>query len=519
MAAKTRRILIGQLFHETHGFNPQRVTAEKVAVARGEHLIEKARGTGTTLGGIVGKLAQLGYEIVPTLGFVLPPSGPIEHGFYLSVRDELLHTARRERYDAIALDLHGAMCTTELTDVEGDLLTHLRAVVGPDVPIGIGLDMHAHVTGAMLREADVCIACKESPHTDFPECGARVVECLVAMLDGELNPVRVMAKVPMINLDGGFTAAAPLSEIKQRARALQAAHREVWDCSLYQVYRFADYDEEKGMAAVVLAHDSADAATRIAEELAREFWINRELFRDDYLEIDAAFDIIEREVQRRPFVLADIGDRVLAGAPGDSTAILSHALRRADRLRGVIPITDPASVLAAQAAGIGARLHMSVGGRLTPGFSPLDVDATVLHLSDGEFEITGAVFGGERSKLGRTAVVQVDGRLTLLLTSEAGLTHTPSAFSSQGIDVRAHDFVVVKSGMHFQANFAGLATPLLLSTPGLCFPAKGFFPWRNARFWPEHDIGEPLICARVFASRQELPSEKRHAVERQDLRR
>jgi microcystin degradation protein MlrC len=192
---------------------------------------------------------------------------------------------------------------------------------------------------------------------------------------------------------------------------------------------------------------------------------------------------------------------VLAGAPGDGTAILAAALRRKDGLRGTVPVTDPTSVEAAVAAGLGARITLAIGGHLTPGFEPLEVTGTVVALGDGQFVVSGPVFGGEHSSLGRTAVLLIEGRLSALLTSEAGLTHTPAAFSSQGIDVSRQDFVVAKSGMHFQSNFSGVATPLSLATPGLTYFRKGFFCWKNARFWPEHDIVDPEIRASVFEGR------------------
>jgi microcystin degradation protein MlrC len=494
---------VGQLFHETHGFNPHLTPADRLIVRRGQHLVDSARGTGTTLGGIVDRLTALGHEIVPTLGFITAPSGPIDHAFFVTLRDELIELARRERVDAIALDLHGAMCTTESTDAEGDLLTRLRAAVGLHLPIGIGLDMHAHVTRAMLGAVDVCIACKECPHTDFPECGVRVVDCLEAVLAGRLAPVRAMAKAPMIHLDSGLTSRPPLSDIKARAREIVAREPAIWDISLYQVYRFSDYDEEKGQTAVVLANGAPDLAARVAEELAQSFWRQRERFRSQLPDVDTALDRVAREHTSRPFVLGDTGDRVIAGAPGDSTVILEHALRRHDGLRGAAPVTDPVSVEAAATAGVGAQVELSIGGRMTPGFSPLTVRCTVMHVSDGQFEISGPVLQGERASLGRAATVLVDGRLTVLLTSEPGLTHTPSAFTSQKIDLASQDFIVAKSGQHFHANFAGIATPLEVLTPGLSHPAKGFFPWRKGRFWPEHDMGEPQIRARIFTGRDE----------------
>jgi microcystin degradation protein MlrC len=492
------RVLVAQFFHETHGFNPHPTPGARLAVRRGEDLVASARGTGTTLGGIVQRLTALGDEIVPTLGFITSPSGPIEHAFWAALCEEFLSLARREHFDAIALDLHGAMCTTHTTDAEGDLLSKLRALVGNDIPIGIGLDMHAHVTRAMLHAADICTACKECPHIDFPECGARVVDCLHGVHEGRLNPVRAMAKAPMIHLDSGLTANAPFAEIRARAQQIQAREPSIEDISLYQVYRFSDYEEEKGSTAVVLANGSPEVAARAAEELAQVFWRQRDHFSSPLPSIDAALDRVAREKNVRPFVLGDSGDRVIAGAPGDSTAILARALRREDGLRGAMPVTDPVSVRIAAAAGPGANVELDIGGRLTPGFAPLHVSGTVMHLGDGEFEISGPVLGGERASLGRTAVVLIDGRFTVMLTSEPGLTHTPSAFTSQRIDLAVQDFIVAKSSSHFHANFAGIATPLEVATPGLSHYMKGFFPWRRSRFWPEHDLGEPRIHAQVF---------------------
>src|SRR5579872_2398336 len=66
---------------------------------------------------------------------------------------------------------------------------------------------------------------------------------------------------------------------------------------------------------------------------------------------------------------------------------------------------------------------------------------------------------------GHTAALVIDDRLSILLTSKPGFTHDPAAFLSQGIDVTAQDFVVVKSGYHFKLNFAGIGTPVSVATP------------------------------------------------------
>ncbi|WP_265519672.1 M81 family metallopeptidase [Nitratireductor luteus] len=500
---KTRRILVGCVFHESHGFSPHITGADQFEIDRGMTLLMQARQSDTTLGGMVRKTEALGHEAIPAISISAPPSGRVDHGFYARIRIELIELARRERYDAIALELHGAMGTTELADAEGDLLSDLRKAVGPNVPIGVGLDLHAHVTPAMLDAADICIACKENPHSDVVECGERVIEGLLAMLDGTFKPTITMAKAPMILPGAAETAIGPLAELHARARSIQGVHPEIWDISIYNVFRYLD-DEDIGQAAVVISNGTTESAISAAEELASQFWAWRERFRDDLLTIDQVLDVAAKDPQGRPYILADMGDRVLAGAPGDSTAILMHALSRGDELRGAIPVTDPASVEAATVAGAGARITLDVGGRLTPGFRPLRITGRVLAVGDGRFVMAGPFRGGEETSLGRTAVLLVEDRMCILLTSKPGFTHDPAAFTSQGIDLAAQDFVVVKSGYHFKMNFAGIGTPLSVATPGIGYYTRGQLSWQKARFWPEHDISAPRIEAIVHGRGKDI---------------
>ncbi|RWE39487.1 MAG: hypothetical protein EOS79_20775 [Mesorhizobium sp.] len=116
--------------------------------------------------------------------------------------------------------------------------------------------------------------------------------------------------------------------------------------------------------------------------------------------------------------------------------------------------------------GIGARVTLDIGGRLTPGFVPLEVAGVVTAISDGRFVIGGPFCAGEETSLGRTAVLVVDDRLSLMLTSKPGFTHDPATFASQGINVSTQDFVVVKSGYHYKLNFARVGTPLAVATRG-----------------------------------------------------
>lgn len=493
MKLKPFRVAVGRLYHESNRLNPQPATEEQFETERGEAVLN---ASGSTLAGIVRGLEGEAM-ILPVLSVAAPPSGLIDDDFYQRVAQEFLNEIDKLKPDAVVLDLHGAGATTRLADLEGDLLSRLRALVGPAVPIGIGLDLHAHLTDAMLRNTDVCIACKENPHSDVVECGEKVARLILQILRGSLLPVTASARVPMILPGAGETASGPLGEIHAKARAFQKAFPEVADISIYNVFRYAD-DHHIGQVVTVMTNGFKPISVKMAKDLGVDFWRHRERFEDELLSIDEAFLRVRNEVRGRPYVMADMGDRILAGAPGDSVILLSAVLDEFCDLKGALTVTDPDGAKAAIAAGVGSTVTTKVGGQITPGFCPREVTGKVLHVSDGTFTLAGPFHGGEASSLGETAVLLIDERIYLILTSKPAFSHDPAVFTSQGIDIGGLDFVVVKSGYHFTMNFAGIATPLLVSTPGVGYYRKGAFIYEKSRFWPEHVIDQPDINVAVY---------------------
>jgi microcystin degradation protein MlrC len=495
------RIAVGRLYHESNRLNPQPATADQFEIQRDDEVFECA---GSTLGGIIRLLREADVEILPLISVSAPPSGLIDHAFYETIRKELLDRIEASRPDAIVLDLHGAAASTKIADVEGDLLAHLRQGVGPSVPIGIGLDLHAHLTDAMLENTDICIACKENPHSDVIECGMRTAELTLQVLDGTLRPVLVSARVPMILPGAGETATGPLGEIHDKARPFATGGTGIVDISIYNVFRYAD-DYNIGQVVAVTTDGSLSLASEVAEDLAWQFWDNRERFVDDLLEVSDAFEMVRSHANGRPYVMADMGDRILAGAPGDSTVLLAEVLDHFKDLRGALTITDPASVKHAQAAGLNATISLDVGGQISPGLASRWITGKVIHLGDGDYTLAGPFHGGEASSLGAAAVVLVEDRLFVLLTSKPAFSHDPAVFTSQGLDLKSLDFVVVKSGYHFTMNFKGIATPLLVSTPGVGYYRKGIFRYDKSRFWPEHDIDVKAIETKVYGGKAAVP--------------
>src|SRR5262249_29602634 len=154
-------------------------------------------------------------------------------------------------------------------------------------------------------------------------------------------------------------------------------------------------------------------------------------------------------------------------------------------------------VAESRSAGVGSSVTLRVGGKFTPAEQPVEIEVRVRSLTDGRFVMRGPYQAGQASSLGETAIVA--GPLTLLLTSRAGLTQDPEAFASQGIDLLAQDLIVAKSGYHFKINFAGVATPLVVDTPGLTNWRPGLFHYVHARpFYPEDDVALDTIESKAF---------------------
>jgi microcystin degradation protein MlrC len=79
--------------------------------------------------------------------------------------------------DIVFLCLHGAQMSEGIDDCEGAVLAATRAIVGPNVAIGVLLDLHANVTSEMCSNADLTVSCREYPHVDYAERAERCCQC------------------------------------------------------------------------------------------------------------------------------------------------------------------------------------------------------------------------------------------------------------------------------------------------------------------------------------------------------
>ena len=487
------RVFLAALAHETNTFAPIPTTRQSFT----EGLLHR-RGDAATLGKArqfagyndVLEIARArGDECVAGLCAWAQPGGPLPRADYEDLRNELLADLRAAgRVDFVFLVLHGAMVAQgNYWDCEGDILRHVRAVVGESTPVGALLDLHGNVTEEMAAGGTVLVACKEYPHTDYPERAAELYSILAGAARGGSRVHTLLRRVPMVAILG--TTEEPMRGFVRR---MKAREREPGIRSVSAMHGFPWSDTPCTSAAMLVVHDAGDAraalnAEGVARDLAGELLALRTTAPARRLPIPEALEAALRESARvggRLVVIADGSDNPGGGAASDSTFLLRALLDGGVTDAALGMIWDPEAVAAAAKAGAGREVSLSIGGKHGPmSGEPVHAKATVLRVRD---DATQRSFGELRDELGPAAAVRVGG-VDVVLNSIRQQVFSPDCFTELGVDVAAKRFAVVKSTQHFRAQFDPIAgASVYCDAPGALNGNLAALPYRNLRrpLWP-----------------------------------
>ena len=121
------------------------------------------------------------------------PSGPVDGQAYETFCRMITDAVAQGGFDALWLDLHGAMVTDRFDDGEGELLRRIRAV-DPDTPICVAYDMHANFFDAMVGNAQIVTGYQTYPHIDQRQIAERAARTLLRVMRGEVRPTSACGK-------------------------------------------------------------------------------------------------------------------------------------------------------------------------------------------------------------------------------------------------------------------------------------------------------------------------------------
>ncbi|MGF6532843.1 microcystin degradation protein MlrC [Paraburkholderia sp. GAS206C] len=479
------KILIAGFQHETNTFAPSPATYESFVrgeghppMARGDAVLA-IRDVNLPIGGFIQASERQGHTLLPVIWTAASPSAQVTEDAYERIVGEIVAAAGDGGFDAIYLDLHGAMVAQHVDDGEGELLARIRAKVGPSVPVVASLDLHANVTERMLASADALVAYRTYPHVDMADTGARAERLLVRLLDEHKPLARAARRLPfLIPINGMCTMLEPARSMYEALGTLEQG--PVVSLSFAPGFPAADFPE---CGPVIWGHGEEASAVRDAVDSLYDTMLRNEAqWAVPFLSPDAAVAEAIRlsATAQKPVVIADTQDNPGAGADSNTTGMLRALLDNGAQDAALGLIWDPEAAAQAHAAGVGATLELALGGRSgTPGDAPFIGTFEVVALSDGRCRYDGPMMHGMQVELGPVACLKIGGVRIAVSSTKAQMLDR-NLYRVAGIEPEQMKILVNKSSVHFRADFQPIAhTVLVAKAPGPMTADPADLPWKR----------------------------------------
>ncbi len=470
------RIAVAGFQHETNTFASTLATYGEFEKAdawpgliRGDEVIRALSGVHASLTGFVdAAMASGGYEIIPVLWCAAEPSSYVTTDAFERIADMIVNDIGcAGDLDGIYMELHGAMVTQKHEDGEGELLRRIRDLTGPDLPIAVSFDFHANVTPEIMKHASSINIFRTYPHIDLVETGAKSFTSLERLLTAE--PLfKAFRQAPfLVPLTAQHTGSEP-------CRSLYASLDQLVGesfCTADIAMGFPPADIFHSGPSVVAYAGSQEEADSVADTLLQSFIDAEAIFNDGLQSPESAVADAMAYTGPKPVVIADAQDNSGAGASSDTTGLLS-ALVRGNAQGAVLALLDDAEVAAkSHKMGMGAEFMAFLGGKSGhDDHYSFEGRFCVEALSNGEFPFTGAMFNGFTASLGPMAVLRVldtPADVRIVIGSVRCQCLDQAIFKHIGIDPAEQRIVVVKSSVHFRADFEPIAGRVLVAeAPG-----------------------------------------------------
>ncbi|HMM63043.1 MAG TPA: M81 family metallopeptidase [Mesorhizobium sp.] len=483
-----RRLAIARLWHEANAFSP--------VVTRLEHFRRREweqgaqapatyRGTATEMGGAVAFLdADPGWHGTFLRCTSAPPGGLVEQADLDAIIGEIVAGLAAEEWDAVYISLHGAVAGTGDPGPDHTLLRSARAAVGPDVPIAVTFDMHACLDPRIADHADIVVGYKTYPHVDMAQTALKALALLDRMTRGRERLRSLIQPVPMLPPSHRMrTAGEPMGGLVRLAAETEAA-RGLRDVTMFGGFAYADTPWTRASVSVCFQEEDGQAALAAANELA----VAMKRRHADFLPalpdarqgLEQARLLLEKGASW-PVAVLENADNPLSGGAGDTPGLFRALVEVRPPWPALFAsFCDPRLVAEAHAAGVGATIEASLGGRLSPDFgAPVPFSGEIVRLTDGRFVNSGPMERGRPEAVGRTAVLQ-NGHIKVVIAETAQSVNDPAWCALHGIDLAATALFCTKAKNHFRAGFEHLCGAIIdVDTPGPAPANLALLPYRN----------------------------------------
>lgn len=491
------KVFAAAIWGETHQFNQVLATNETIQVCRGKAIKDTLLDSATMWGAIFTAAEKFSWNLIyPLEAFCGANTGPVEKSAFDALANELLASLKQALpVDGVILPLHGSLLAEHIADTEGYLIESIRALVGDEVPITVGLDSHGNVTQKMCNNANILTAFRTNPHVDQYETGERAANLLQRVMTGEIKPRTVLARLPMLDaLDRARTQDpnSPICHLLKKADDIEAEDNGLLLVSIHAGYAWADFPEA-GPSVAVVHNDEEKYARQVAAQLIGEAWRTKDYRSVNLLNLDEAIARAKALTpDSKPLVISDYTDSPGGGGYGDCTNLLK-AMFDAKLTNAVcFAIADPVAAQVCHQAGVGNTVVVELGGKMDAQFSGavLKLTGTVSALSDGRYIHKGKFAHGIEGVMGPSARLTVKG-VEVIITTHPAMADDQEQLRSLGVNPEEKSVIALKGISHFRADYEPISSEIIaVDAKGICTLDYRVFNYRHLPrpIWPLDDM-------------------------------
>lgn len=489
---------IGGISHESNSFNPTKTTVEDFGATRGvattstADLLDLWRKSNTEVTGYLEGADEEGFDVFPGFVATATPKGPLTRETFDTLTARLISSLKAApKLDGILLALHGAMVVDGIPQGDEEIVRRVRQAFGDAIPVIVTHDFHGNPSPELIRLSTALVSYQQNPHLDTRQRGRRAAGIMARTLRGEVKPVQVIVKPPMVyNIIFQNTYAEPFLSITRASMELERTNPKVLAASVMGGYQYGDVPY-MGPSVIVITDNDRELAEREAKRLSDMLWATRDRI---VLNLPDPAEAVRRAMAAKKFPVAlfDTGDNIGGGTAGDSTFILDELLKQ-KAIGWVMVIADPEAVKTAMKAGIDGRFDMAVGGKTDNLHGkPVRVRGKVKSLHNGEYIETEVRHGGGRYfNLGHTAVIEVEGstrddKNLLVVTMRRTSPNSIHQIVGLGIYPERQRILVAKGTIAPRAAYEPIAAEIIpVDSPGptAVNPARFTFKHVREKLW------------------------------------
>lgn len=406
------------------------------------------------------------WTLVPILWTAAEPGGYVSNSAFDTITAMICEQlAKLKQLDAVYLDLHGAMVVENHQDGEGEIVRRVREVVGADLPVAVSLDLHGNLFPEFFAQTDVVTIYRTYPHIDMADTGRRCQRLLKRRLQHGPMAKSFRQLDYLIGLTSQATMREPAASVYEQL-SLNTDSRIV---SADIAMGFPPADIQHCGATLLCYGTDQQVCDQYADNLLQYLQRKEQEFVDPMMPAANAV----REAMRiadnssKPVVIADPQDNPGAGGSGDTTGLLRALIEANARDAWLGMLWDPQAAQQAHDAGIGQSINVALGGRFADEQAhnaPFACTATVELVSNGQFMFTGPMYGGASADLGKMALLHIDNTDVHVIVSSVRTQNADAEiFRHMGIKPEEKNLLIVKSTVHFLADYTSLADTILFA--------------------------------------------------------